>query len=666
MTNTALISQTINLSGFVEDAKTGERLIYANIFEQKLQIGTTTNNYGYFNLVLPNSQKTFNISISYIGYETKNLSFNTLQDTLILIELSSKSYITDEVTVEAEAVDINLKNTQMSTINIPIKQIQIIPAFLGEIDVLKVLQLLPGIQSGNEGSSGLYVRGGTPDQNLILLDGTTVYNASHLFGFFSVFNADAVKNVNIIKGGFPARFGGRLSSILEINMKEGNKKEFEGSASIGLISSKLTLEGPIISDKTSFIISGRRTYIDALSRPFMDDSDYGGYFFYDFNLKLNHIFSLKDRLFFSLYLGDDKFYAASEYDDFYYNSSDKFDLGWGNITSVIRWNHIFSNNLFSNISANYSQFEFLTNVENSSKYAGVNEEFYKAEYVSGIKDFSAAIDFDYTPNQKNYIKFGGKLVYHKFNPGIFQYKASDGINKTITSSTKYQSFELRSYFENDIDFTQNLKANLGFNSSLFIVDNKSYNSIEPRISLRYLINDWSVKASYTFMNQYIHLLSNSGIGLPTDLWVPTTDFVKPEKSEQAAIGLSTLMFNNEYKLNIESYYKTMKNLLEYKEGAEFFNLTSDWQDKITFGNGTSYGVEFLVKKTSGNTTGWIGYTLSWTNREFKELNYGNEFPFKYDRRHDLSLVLTHKFSEYYDASLTWVYGTGNAITLPIS
>lgn len=661
--NSFVFAQNITISGFVEDSKSGERLIGANVYEKNLQIGAATNNYGFFSLVLPQNQN-YNIIVSYIGYENSQLNLSTKKDTLLQIELLPKSIETEEILVESEAIDEITKNTQMSNFNIPIKQIVSIPALLGETDVLKALQLLPGVQSGNEGSSGLYVRGGSPEQNLILLDGTTVYNASHLFGFFSVFNSDAVKNVNLLKGGFPARFGGRLSSILEINMKEGNNKEFEGSATIGLISSKVTYEGPIYKDKTSFIFSARRTYIDVLAQPFMDDNEYGGYYFYDLNAKLNHIFSLNDRLFFSLYLGDDEFYAVSKSDFDYSNSSNDFSLGWGNITSVIRWNHIFSNNLFSNVTANFSRFRFYTDVESSSEYNN-EKEIYRAEYLSGITDFGFAIDFDWIPNQSNNIKFGANLFHHKFNPGVFQYSISQNIDTSISASSLHNAIELRGYFEDDLEINSNLKINAGIHTSLFAVNNKNYFSFEPRISLRYLIEDWSIKTSYTFMNQYVHLLANSGIGLPTDLWVPTTDIVKPEKAHQAALGISRNIFDNEFEFTVETYYKKMNNLLEYKEGAEFFGLNSDWQSKITFGEGTTYGIELFLQKKKGNTTGWIGYTLAWSKREFDELNNGKEYPYKYDRRHDISLVLNHKISESFDASLTWVYGTGNAISLPL-
>jgi len=463
----------------------------------------------------------------------------------------------------------------MSNINIPIRQIELVPSLLGETDILKVLQLLPGVQSGNEGTSGLYIRGGSPEQNLILLDGTTVYNASHLFGFFSIFNSDAIKNVNLIKGGFPARFGGRLSSVLELNMKEGNNKEFQGRASIGLISSKITLEAPIIEDKTSFIISGRRTYIDVLMQPFLEENNKGGYYFYDLNVKVNHIFSNNDRIYLSLYTGDDIFYAEnkSEYNNF--SSSDQFELGWGNITSMFRWNHIFSNKLFGNIIFNYSKFKFSTYVKSESKEGGQLPDSYSSKYSSGIDDIVASIDFDYIPNSNNLIKFGTNVTYHKFNPGVYQFDLSSNLDADLVSSPNHYALELRSYIEDEVEITDYLKANIGINTSLFSIDKKNYYSFEPRVSARFFVGNWTVKSSYAQMNQYIHLLSNSGIGLPTDLWVPTTKTVKPERSRQIAIGIAKLFNKNEYELSIEAYYKTMTNLIEYKEGADFMGLNAD-------------------------------------------------------------------------------------------
>jgi len=667
-----LFSQNITISGYIQDVKSGERLPFANVYEPHLKIGTSTNNYGFYSLTFPSSKDSLMLIISYVGYKTQIEKLSLKKDTWLTINLLPDIFISEEVKVIAEAYDAIEEKSQMSQINIPMKQIENMPAFLGETDVLKAIQLLPGVQSGSEGSSGLYVRGGSPDQNLILLDGTPVYNASHLFGFFSVFNSDAIKNVNLTKGGFPAHFGGRLSSVLEINMKEGNNQEFKGQATIGLIASKLTLEAPITKGKTSFIFSGRRTYIDILARPFMPDNSTGGYYFYDVNAKVNHTFSKDDRLFLSVYTGDDKFYADDEssYDN--YSSSNEFGLGWGNITSTLRWNHLFSSKLFANTNLTYSNFTFFSDIESSSKNSNVLNESFKVNYSSGIKDYSGSIDFDYVPNPNHYIKFGGNIIHHTFNPGVVQFKISGNsttnLDTTLSPIISHNSFESNLYFEDDLKISKSFKTNIGIHTSLFSVKDKMFSSIEPRISMRYLIGGWSIKASYVMMTQYIHLLSNSGIGLPTDLWVPTTKRILPQKGQQAAIGFAkTFDYNNElFEVSVESYYKTMTGLIEYKEGSDFLGLQTDWQDKIEIGNGKSYGVELFVQKKSGNTTGWIGYTLSWTDRQFDGLNFGKRFPFRYDRRHDISLALTHSFSNGIDLSLVWVYGTGNAITLGIA
>jgi len=666
---TVIFSQQVTVSGYIQDAKTGERLPYTNVFEPHLKIGTTTNSYGFYSLSFPSEKDSVTLVVSYVGYKTWKKNISLEKDIWLSVELLPKTFETEEVKVTAEGYDAIEEKSQMSQIDIPIKQIENMPAFLGETDVLKAIQLLPGVQSGSEGNSGLYVRGGSPDQNLILLDGTPVYNANHLFGFFSVFNSDAIKNVNLTKGGFPARFGGRLSSVLEINMKEGNNKEFKGKATIGLISSKFTLEGPIIKNKTSFIVSLRRTYIDLLARPFMPKDNKGGYFFYDINAKVNHTFSKDDRVFLSIYTGDDKFYADNSYEFENNSSSNNFGLGWGNITSTLRWNHLFSTKLFANTNLTYSNFIFYSDIKSSSK-SNNNSQSYKVNYSSGIRDFSGSIDFDYLPNPNHYVKFGANIIHHTFNPGVTEFKISGDTNldTVLSPVTSHKNLESNFYIEDDYKITNNLKANFGIHASVFSVKDKTFSSVEPRISMRYLFSGWSIKASYAMMTQYIHLLSNSGIGLPTDLWVPTTKRIYPQKGFQTALGFAkSFYYKNElYEFSLEGYYKTMSGLIEYKEGADFLGLKSDWQNKVEQGTGRSYGAELFIQKKSGNTTGWLGYTLSWTDRLFDNLNFGKRFPFRYDRRHDIAIAITHSFSNGIDISAVWVYGTGNAITLGVA
>ena len=662
------------INGYVTDAVNTETLIGASVYDKDNYTGTSTNQYGFYSLTL--NEGTYSIVFSFVGYETQTVDLHLRGDTTININLTGIIHL-QEVKVVASKADRIQEKTQMSSISLPIAQVKSLPAFLGEVDLLKTLQLMPGIQSGGEGTSGLYVRGGGPDQNLILLDGVPVYNVSHLFGFFSVFNADAINSMEIIKGGFPARYGGRISSVLDINMKEGNTREFHGEGAIGLVASRLTLEGPIWKDRTSFIVSGRRTYIDLLAKPFIalanSQNDGGklslGYYFYDLTAKVNHKFSDKDRIYLSAYMGDDKFYVNTKEDFAHYNTRSENELKWGNITAAFRWNHIFTNKLFGNTTLTYSRYRFLTGMEYEESYTGhdgfnpINEEsYYLSRYISGIHDWSGKIAFDYIPSPNHYIRFGGSATHHTFSPGVMQTK-SDTISTEIGAS-KMRTLEYAAYVEDDIRITPNLKVNVGLHWSAFDVDNKFYNVIQPRISARYLITpQLSVKTAYSRMAQYIHLLTNSSIGLPTDLWVPSTGLLKPQKSDQVAVGLAQ-NFKEEYEISLEGYYKTMGNVMEYKEGATFFDISDNWEDKILQGDGRSYGVELFAQKKTGSFTGWIGYTLSWTDRQFDELNNGKRFFYKYDRRHDLSIALIKKFSEKIEMSATWVFGSGSWTTLP--
>lgn len=437
-------------------------------------------------------------------------------------------------------------------------------------------------------------------------------------------------------------------------MKEGNNQEFKGEATIGLIASKLTVEGPISKGKTSFIVSARRTYIDILAKPFMPENSDGGYFFYDINAKVNHIFSKYDRLFFSIYTGDDKFYAGDTHNYDSHSSSNDFGLGWGNLTSTLRWNHLFSSKLFANTNLTYSNFEFFSDIESISKENNHLRDSYKINYSSGIRDFSGSIDFDYLPNPNHYIKFGGNIIHHTFNPGVTQFKVNSGnrtdLDTLLAPVASHKNLETNVYVEDDFKIIPELKINFGLHFSLFTLKSKTFSSIEPRFSLRYIIDGWSLKASFVLMTQYIHLLSNSGIGLPTDLWVPTTKRILPQKGMQFAIGVAkTFYYNDElFELSVEGYYKTMSGLIEYKEGSNFLGLQTNWQDKVEVGEGRSYGMELFIQKRSGNTTGWLGYTLSWTDRQFDGLNFGKRFPFRYDRRHDIALAVTHSFSNGID------------------
>jgi len=664
-------TQNSVLSGYVSDIRNGEKIIGVNIYIPTLDIGTVTNNFGFYSLTVPSAENV-EISYSYIGYKTVTKVLILTKDVKLNIDI--------DPAIELEVIEITAeksrkieRETQMSVAEIPIQQIKKVPALLGEVDVLRVLQLLPGVQSGGEGQSGFYVRGGSPDQNLILLDGVPVYNASHLFGFFSVFNSDAIKDVKLIKGGFPARYGGRLSSVLEINMKEGNNNEFHGNVGVGLVASKFTLEGPISKGKTSFLLSGRRTYVDVLARPFIKSefessgSDGStGYYFYDLNAKINHKFSDRDKVYLSVYTGKDKFYFDEKDTEGSIRDYTDTGLGWGNLTAALRWNHEVNNKLFANTTMTYSKYNLNTKVKAGTEFINENQlDEIGLEYFSGIEDVALKVDFDYLPKPNHYIKFGISGIYHKFEPGLFllnQVNTVENINFNLEVGQKnIYATEYAAYIEDDITLGRNTKLNAGLHISAFNVDSKFYTSLQPRLSLNQVLpNEIGLKASFATMRQYINLLAFEGIGLPTDLWLPTTARIKPQDSWQVALGAAKSF--EEFEISVETYYKKMKNLIAYKDGEGLFDL-SDWQDRVTQGDGDAYGFEVFLQKKKGRFNGWIGYTLSWTNRQFAEINDGKKFPFRYDRRHDISIVGMYDISKKINVAATWVYGTGNATTL---
>jgi hypothetical protein len=654
------------VSGYVKEAVSGESMIGVNIYIPQYKTGTVTNNYGFYSLTLP-AADTLNLVFSFVGYKSVNSSISLMKDYDLNIELTS-NIVLGEVTVTADRSERQSESVKMSTVKLQAAQIKAIPSLLGEKDVLKVIQLMPGVQKGTEGTSGIYVRGGGPDQNLIILDDAIVYNASHLFGFFSLFNGDAMKSVELTKGGFPARYGGRLSSVLDMNMKEGNKEEWHGEGGIGLISSRMTVEGPLVKDKSSILFSGRRTYADIILRPILKaaDEQNTGYFFYDLNAKVNYDFGRKNKLYLSGYFGKDKFYLKDIEKDYIENTG----FLWGNSTGTFRWNHLFNSKLFSNVSLVYSNYSFGI----YDKYKVINEgKDYYAEYYSGIRDLSIKYDLDYLPDPKHWIKAGITSIYHRFNPHAFvEIDVPRAINTREFSYT--DGIESGLYLEDTWNPVRQLKINGGLRFSHFLADKKQYHFFEPRLSLALrLKSDYAVKASYASMNQYIHMISNTGISLPTDLWVPTTDRVRPQQSRQVALGLVKDITEPELALSIEGYYKKMNHVIGYKEGASFIDFdaatsgkTISWEDNVTSGQAWSYGAEFLVQKKDGRLTGWIGYTLSWTQMQFDSLNFGKKFYARYDRRHDISVVGVYKLNDHIILSGTWVYGTGNAVTLPLS
>lgn len=656
-------SERYTISGYVKEAISGESLIGVNIYISDHKTGTTTNNYGFYSITLPASD-SLKLIVSYVGFTPEFIIVSLHKNIELNVQLNH-SIILDEVTVTAERREKQSESVRMSTINLQVAQIKNVPSLLGENDVLKVLQLMPGVQSGSEGSSGLYVRGGGPDQNLIILDDAIVYNVSHLFGFFSLFNGDALKSIELTKGGFPARYGGRLSSVLEMNMKEGNKEEWHGEGGIGLISSRMTVEGPIKKGKSSILLSGRRTYADLLVYPFLKKKQ-TGYYFYDLNAKINYDFGRNNKLYLSGYFGQDKFYLKTNTADV----KDDAGFNWGNATGTLRWNHLFSNKLFSNLSSIYSKYSFGL----YDKYKVVREDKdYYAEYYSGIRDLTLKYDIDYIPNPNHWIKAGGVSIYHRFNPHAF---VEDDIptNTHIKDFTYTDGIESGLYAEDTWQPVQIIKINGGIRFSHFLATKNQYHFFEPRISAAWrLKNDFALKGSYASMNQYIHMISNTGISLPTDLWVPTTDRVKPQQSQQVALGFVKDFNNHGLSFSLEGYYKKMKNALAYKDGATFLTFDDpekasyvNWEDNVTEGKAWSYGFEFFLQKKEGRFTGWIGYTLSWTQMQFDSINFGKKYYARYDRRHDISVVTTFKLNNHITLSGTWVYGTGNAVTLPNS
>ncbi|MFZ4476793.1 MAG: TonB-dependent receptor [Saprospiraceae bacterium] len=669
------------LSGYISDADSGERLIGATVLDRISGQGAITNTYGFYSLSLVGDSAR--LSISYIGYAPAD-TLVALSGPLSLNMQLENSAAIKEVEIVAERYERIEERAQMSRMDVPIEQIKRVPPLLGEVDVLRALQLLPGVSGGGEGQAGLYVRGGGPDQNLILLDGVPVYNASHLFGFFSVFNADAIKDVTLTKGGFPARYGGRLSSVIEINMKEGNENEFHGEGAIGIVASKLTLEGPIQKGKSSFLVSGRRTYIDILARPlikkqFEQDGGEGvtGYYFYDLNAKVNHRFSDKDRVYLSFYTGKDKFYLdfteQDQYDQERYEYGVDAGLGWGNLTSAARWNHLLGPRLFANTTLTYSRYRFNTrNGASDKEYVNdtlESESIYLLEYFSGIDDVAGKLDFDFVPNPDHLIKFGANAIYHTFYPGKFETQLIESDQSLNVSTTIEQptvnATELAAYVEDDWKVGKYLRLNYGLHFSGFIPEDKTYASIQPRVNARYMLQKgWALKGAFSTMRQYIHLLTNETIGLPTDLWLPTTANVKPQDSWQAALGVAKT-FGKDYEFSVETYYKDLQNVIAFKEGASVFQF-SDWETRITQGQGEAYGLELFLQKKKGRFNGWIGYTLSWAWRQFEDLNFGDIYPYRFDRRHDFEIVGSYQFNERVRLSGTWVFATGNAVTFGTS
>ncbi len=664
----ALISLTLfsqkfyTINGYITESGSGESLIGANIFiKNNVKYGTASNTYGFYALSLPEGE--YEVVYSYVGYNPISKLVILNQDLSLDVELASGIEL-EEVVVQSEDVKRNVQANEMGVQELNIETVKKLPALFGEVDILKSLQLMPGISSATEGATGLYVRGGGPDQNLVLLDESIVYNTGHMLGFFSVFNSDAIKNTKLIKGSMPAEYGGRISSVIDVQMKEGNNEAFEVEGGIGLISSRLTIQGPIAKEKSSFIVSGRRTYVLDLAQPFIKNTDFAGtnYFFYDLNSKINYRISSRDRLYISTYFGRDVFSFKNNDRNF------GVRLPYGNGTVTARWNRVLRKNMFSNLSLLYNSYNF-------SLSAG--QEEFSVTVKSGIQDFSTKGDIDYYLNSNHHIKTGFRYIYHILTPNLV-----NATNGEVDFSTKLESkygHEVETYILDDWKVNSNFGLNYGlrlssftqvgpytstFNNKNFASGEpvKTYFTPEPRIVFNYRIDqNQSIKGGYNVSAQYIHLVSNSGTTLPTDIWVPSTERVKPQLGIQYSIGYFRNFLNDQYEASIETYYKDLRNQLDYRE-SYVEDFASDVEIEFVSGQGRAYGLELFIAKKKGRVNGWIGYTLSRTERWYPEIENGRVFPAVYDRPHDLSVVLNYELTKKWQLSSAFIYATGRNFT----
>ncbi len=658
-----ILNAQVVISGYVTDSKSGESLIGATVYDIVQKTGSCTNGYGFFSLKLNSTDKISNLNVSFVGYKTKNVRVVNGQDTLVNIQLTSSNDI-QEVVVKGQQL---LEETnEISTFRMSAKTIKRLPAFGGEYDVLKALQLMPGVNRGNEMSAGLNVRGGSSDQNLILIDDVPVYYINHLGGFVSTFNADAINSITMIKGGFPARYGSRLSSVIDVKLKEGNNKYFQGDASVGLLSAKAAIQGPIVRDKASYIISYRRMYYDLLLRPITSltcDGYSFGYNFYDLNAKVNYTINSKNRCYLSLYSGDDRLvFTGKIEEDGVKKGKTKVSHRWGNNIASTRWNHIFSSKLFLNTTLAYTQYRYIAISKTSSDSTN-----YKYTNMSAIHDCLIKCDLEYYMQDNWILRFGTTGTYHIFIPTETKANGYSSVSSIDYNNVKYGAKEEAVYFENDFKLRNHLGANLGGRFSTFNIDNSNFYSFEPRISVNIPFKqNYALKGGYSTMKQYVHLLSSVGNVFPVDFWVPVTKYLNPEKSQQINMGFVHSMANQKYEISIEGYYKTMNNLIEFKEGVSSLSGITDWESKIdNNGVGESKGLEFMLKKSEGKMTGWINYTLSQTTRQFDDINNGKTYPYKYDRPHAANIALMYDINAKIDVSATWVYQTGSPYTLPV-
>lgn len=662
----SLAQESYTINGVVKDSLSGETLIGVTLkFNGKSQVGTSTNAYGFFSYKL--NSGTYDISVSYVGYKTIYKKINIEANTKLDLNMVPDNVI-DEIVISAERRNDNVVNAQMGVAKINLNEIRNVPVLFGERDILKTLQLLPGIKSAGEGNSGFYVRGGSTDQNLILLDEAPVYNASHLLGFFSTFNSDAIKDVSVFKGGMPAQYGGRLSSVLDIRMNDGNKKEYTAEGGIGLISSRLKLEGPIVKDKGSFMISGRRTYADAFLALSKDSSIKNNtLYFYDLNAKANYQIDEKNTLYLSGYFGRDEL-----------GLSETFGFGWGNTTATLRWNHLYSNRLFSNTSLIYSNYNYVIE-------SFLEENNFKVN--SSIRDLNLKQDFQLALNNSHNVRFGVDLIQHTISPGDITANETSSVNEVTVE--KRRGSEIAAYISDEWEVNDRINMVYGLRASSFfllgpgsfsnfdqdgnILSSKSYSggelvkkyiNLEPRISASYQLNAISsIKSSFTRNTQNLHLMSNSTAGSPTDLYIMNSNNVRPEIADQLALGYFRNFKDDNYEFSAEVYYKKMQRQIEYRSGTDLRGNQNVEAD-LLFGDGRTYGVELFLKKRFGKINGWIGYTLSKAERQFNDINDGKWFLAKQDRTHDLSLVGIYKANERWTLSSNFVYNTGSAVTFP--
>lgn len=673
--DTSAQERRVTLSGRISDAASGETLIGAGV--KCGTLGAVSNDYGFYTLTRP-AGKQVELTYSYVGYEDAVVVLDLVRDTTVNIALKANSHI-QEAVVSAQK-ESGIQATKMSAIEIPMTLIKNTPTLFGEADVLKTIQLMPGVQSGVEGFSGIYVRGGGPDENLLLLDGISLYNTEHLLGLFSIFQPEAVKKVTLFKGSFPARYGGRTSSIIDVRTNDGNMQETHGTVGVGLLSDKFHLEGPIVKGKTTYSVSARGMHTLLFDRVLALFKVPANYFFYDLNGKVTHKFGDRDRLYLNLYNGRDAFYYTEKDGGAQGNTvswDDKTRINWGNTLASLRWNHVFNGRLFANATGAWTRYRMIMQYSTGEKDRSTTPPVlhkYVFDYRSGLQDLTGKIDFDYTPGPRHRIKFGAEYVYHTYVPETLtnvEQESSAGktlMDTTITNARQGNRYghEIAFYAEDDFTIGNWLTLNPGLHMAMFMTNGKTYLAPEPRMSAKVDFGrGFSAKAACSRMSQYVHLLSSSMITLPIDLWVPITKDIKPVTADQYSAGFYYNGLHG-WEFSVEGYWKQMRNVLEYKDGISFLANSNQWEDKVEMGEGRAFGVELFLQKTMGRTTGWLGYTLAKSDRIFPTgtINNGLRYPYRYDRRHNLSLVVNHKFSEKVDLSGTWTFASGGTTTIP--